>query len=141
LDSCQDTRIRYKQESLTDKRLQYATFEQSEQKRKQFCKENKEPFIAKKFIYKSQKLSNGETILEALSRSRYLLYKFSQNWPETQRERAVVLFKLEPEIEKSEQLCCRFRDWYSKENVGRSIDEMRADLRLWYSEVEKENVL
>ena len=30
---------------------------------------------------------------------------------------AVSLFKLEPEIEKSEQLCCKFRDWYSKENV------------------------
>jgi len=25
--------------------------------------------------------------------------------------------------------------------VGRSVDAMRADLRLWYSEVEKENVL
>ena len=64
MDSCQDTRVRYKQELLTAKRLQYATFKQSEQTRKQFCKENYEPFIAKKFTYKSQKLSNGETILE-----------------------------------------------------------------------------
>jgi len=79
LDSCQDTRIRYKQELLTAKRLQYATFKQQEQKRKQFCKENNEPFIAKKFTYKSQKLSNGETVFEASSRSRYLLYKYPQN--------------------------------------------------------------
>ena len=28
-----------------------------------------------------------------------------------------------------------------QENVGRSIDEMRAGLRLWYSEVEKGGVL
>jgi len=117
LDSCQDTRIRYKQELLTAKRLQYATFKQQEQTRKQFCKENNEPFVAKKFTYKTQKLSNGETVLDALSRSRYLLYKYPQNWSETQRERAVTLFKLYPEIEKSEQLCCKFRDWYSKENV------------------------
>jgi len=141
LDSCQDTRIRYKQELLTDKRLQYATFKQQEQTRKQFCKENNEPFIAPKFTYKTQKLSNGETVFEALSRSRYLLYKYSQNWSETQRERAVALFKLYPEIEKSEQLCCKFRYWYSKGDVGRSVDEMRAELRLWYSEVEKGGVL
>jgi len=93
------------------------------------------------------KTKNGKSknirvpILEALSRSRYLLYKYPQNWTETQRERAVALFKLYPEIEKSYQLCCKFRAWYSKENVGRSVDEMRAELRLWYSEVEKENVL
>ena len=94
------------------------------------AKENNEPFVAKKFTYKSQKLSNGEMVFEALSRSRYLLYKYSQNWPETQREQAVALFELEPEIEKSYKLCCKFRVWYSKENVGRSVDEMRAELRL-----------
>ena len=141
MDSCQDTRIRYKQELLTDKRLQYATSKQQEQTRKQFCKENNEPFVAKKFTYKSQKLSNSETILEALSRSRYLLYKYPQNWTETQRERAVALFEYYPEIEKSYKLCCKFRAWYSKKNVGRSVNAMRADLRLWYSEVDKENVL
>jgi len=108
LDSCQDTRVRYKQELLIAKRLQYATFKQQEQTRKQFCKENNEPFIAKKFTYKSQKLSNGETVFEALSRSRYLLYKYPLNWTETQRERAVTLFKLYPEIEKSYKLCANF---------------------------------
>ena len=51
LDACQDTRIRYKQELLTDKRLQYATSKQQEQTRKQFCKENNEPFIVKKWLY------------------------------------------------------------------------------------------
>jgi len=51
------------------------------------------------------------------------------------------LFKLEPEIEKSYKLCCKYRAWYSNENVGRSVDEMRAVLRLWYSEVEKGGVL
>jgi len=34
LDAWQDIWIRYKQELLTDKRLQYATFKQSEQIRK-----------------------------------------------------------------------------------------------------------
>ena len=44
--------------------------------------------LPKNLPIKSQKLSNGETILEALSRSRYLLYEYSQNWPETQQERS-----------------------------------------------------
>jgi len=52
LDSCQDTRIRYKQELLTDKRLQYATFKQSEQTRKQFCKESGTRKLKKEVCWK-----------------------------------------------------------------------------------------
>jgi transposase len=93
LDSCQDVRVRYRQELLSDKRLKYQAFKQQELANKQHCKENNKPFVAKKFTYKSPKLSNGETALEALSRSRYLLYKYPQDWTETQQERAIALFK------------------------------------------------
>jgi transposase len=140
-DAIQDVRIRYRQELLTDKRLQYVAFQLSERKRKQYCKENQTTFIANKFIHKTPKLSNGETALELLSRTRFMLFKYPQDRTETQRERAVALFKIYPEIEKSYKLCCLFRDWYSKKNVGRTVDKMRQELQCWYSEVEREGVM
>jgi len=58
---------------------------------------------ARKFTYKLPKLSNGKTVLEAL-----LLYKYSQNWTESQWERAVVLFKFYPEIENQNNFVANF---------------------------------
>jgi transposase len=141
LDSCQDVRVRYRQELLTDKRLKYETFKKQEQEHKQECKKTKQTFIAKKFIYKEQKAKNGESLLELLARSRYLLYKYPTDWTETQKERALALFNHYPEIERAYKLSCNFRTWYRKENVGKNKEEMRKKLKQWYLEAEKESVM
>jgi transposase len=49
LDACQDVRVRYRQELLTDKRLKYNDFKKQEKERKQKCKQTNQPFIAQKF--------------------------------------------------------------------------------------------
>jgi hypothetical protein len=141
LDSCQDVRVRYRQELLTDKRLKYEDFKKQEHQRKQECKESKQPFIAQKFVYKETKATNGETLLELLARSRYLLYKYPNDWTISQKERALALFKQYPEIEKSYNLICSFRTWYRKENIGTHRDEMQKRLQKWYKEVEKNAVM
>ena len=43
--------------------------------------------------YYQQVLSNGDTLKELLARSRYLLYKFEDDWTITQRKRATILLK------------------------------------------------
>jgi hypothetical protein len=141
LDSCQDVRVRYRQELLTDKRLSYEKFKEQEHKRKQECKKTNQPFIAKKFIYHDSKASNGETLFELLARSRYLLYKYPDDWTSSQKQRSVALFNQYPEIEKSYKLSCSFRTWYRKENIGKEKDEMRKNLQQWYLEVDKEGVM
>ena len=75
-------------------------------------------FKSRKFHYKEERLKNGETPLEILSRSRYLLYKYPDQWTPGQCIRANALFSFYPEIKVSYNLCCQFRDWLSKKILG-----------------------
>jgi transposase len=141
LDACQDVRVRYRQELLTAKRLKYEAFKKEEHQRKQESKKTKQPFIAQKFVYQEGNAINGESLFELLARSRYLLYKYPNNWTDSQKQRAVALFHHYPEIEKSYRLSCSFRTWYRKENVGKKKEEMTKQLQQWYSEVDKEAIM
>ena len=141
LDSCQDVRVRYRQELLTAKRLKYEKFKKQEHERKQMCKKINQPFVPQKFTYKESKASNRETFFELLARSRFLLYKYPDDWTLSQKQRALVLFNHYPEIEKAYKLSCNFRTWYRKENIGKDREEMRKRLQQWYIEVEKDAVM
>jgi transposase len=137
LDACQDVRIRYRQDVLRDKRIKYEQHKQQEEQRKlQYELEGKR-FKRKKFRYQERKTGNGETPMELLARSRFLLFKYESQWTMSQRQRAETLFELYPEIEQAYKLCCQFREWYKKENVG--VDQTLINLGLndWYRQVEK----
>jgi len=62
-------------------------------------------------------------------RSRCLLYKYPDDWTDIQQQRALTPFKRYPEIEKSYNRSCDFRTWHRKENVGKSKEIMRKELK------------
>lgn len=57
-----------------------------------------------KKAYIPEILSNGDSIKQLLARSRYLLYKRKHEWTSNQKERAMILFKLYPDIEHAYNL-------------------------------------
>ena len=57
------------------------------------------------FKYSPKSFSNGDTLKQLLARSRYLLYKSSSKWTESQQQRATILFEKYPDIEKAYKLC------------------------------------
>lgn len=59
--------------------------------------------------YKSDILSNGDTLKELLVRSKYLLYKFEEEWTINQAKRAAVLFEKYPLLKKAYKLIESFR--------------------------------
>ncbi|MEE9361042.1 MAG: transposase [Cellulophaga sp.] len=59
----------------------------------------------KSLKYIPELLPNGDSLIQLLARSRYLLYKSSSKWTENQFKRAVVLFKQYPDSEKAYKLC------------------------------------
>ncbi len=113
-EAVQAVRIRYRQEILQKERKKKDEHKEKERKRRKECKLFGKPFKAKKFETQSKKLENGDTRLELLARSRYLLFKFSHQWTERQLERATVLFREYPEIQKAYWLACKFRAWYRR---------------------------
>jgi len=127
IESNQDVRVRYRQEALREKRIR-------QQEKKKQNKAGKVDIDDE--IEKEEVLSNGETTLEALARSRYLLFKYKSDWTVKQTERAMALFKKYPEIEKVYHLVCEFRDWIKKENVNTNMFSIKKKLNNWFKEVE-----
>ena len=82
--------------------------------------------------YHPEKLENGETRAEILARSKYLLMMPPNKWTDTQKERATILFREYPEIEKAFSLSHSLRMIFSQRC---SKEEGRKSLRKWYSNV------
>lgn len=82
-----------------------------------------------------EKLSNGETIKEALHRSRYLLFKYEDQWNEEQERRAQCLFDRYPQLEAVYVHVLKFRTWYSKDNIGACPNTMLLKLTDWIEEL------
>ncbi|WP_239761010.1 ISAon1 family transposase [Tenacibaculum finnmarkense] len=93
-------------------------------------------------IYKTEILENGETKRQLLARSRFTLFKSQEKWTENQKERAVILFNLYPEIKKAYE-SIRFILSQALKSVFESKigkDVARTKLALWYNKVEDENL-
>lgn len=81
---------------------------------KEINKENKAIKQARKkgVKYTSVLLSNGDSPKQLLARSRYIITKKKSDWTKNQEERANLLFKLYPDIEKSYKHSIEFRAIY-----------------------------
>jgi transposase len=139
-DVSQDIRVFYRQKGLSQRRKQFEEFKQTEFERAGQCMKEGKKFTPKNFSYKEPRYSNGETELELLARSRYLLYKYPDQWTETQSVRAEILFKRYPDIKTVYELSCKFRDWYSKKNIGRDKDSLLSELYSWYAKVDNTTI-
>lgn len=136
LDAMQSVRVRYRQEILREKRLAHQKHKQLEKQRRMDCKNKAIPFHPTRFVYTDNIAQNGETFMELLARSRYLLYKYPDQWRVSQHQRAMALFAKFPEIQKAYQLACDFRNWYKKEHVGMPKQYILSQLHQWYKDVE-----
>jgi transposase len=59
--------------------------------------------------YKPEILGNGDTLKELLARSRYLLYKYKDEWTKNQQMRAEILFERYPMLYQAYKLVESFR--------------------------------
>ncbi|MCG8883922.1 transposase [Tenacibaculum finnmarkense] len=88
-------------------------------------------------IYKPEILENGETKRQLLARSRFTLFKSQEKWTNNQKERAVILFNLYPEIKKAYDLSQGLKSVFET-RTGKDV--ARTKLALWYNKVEDENL-
>lgn len=139
LDALQDVRVRYRQMLLTARRKAYESHKKEETERRRECTEKNRPYRKEAFEYKEPELRNGETHLELLAKSRYLLFKFPEKWEDYQKERAEILFSEYPEIKTAYDRVCEFRKWMKSDNVGKNTELLKAELNDWYEKTEKDD--
>jgi transposase len=82
--------------------------------------------------YVSTILENGDTKKQLLARSRYLLFKSADKWTDSQKQRAVILFELYPDIKKAYSLTHSLRMIFSKNKV-KSV--AYTSLARWFNDV------
>lgn len=92
-------------------------------------KENKEIEIAKKAAnkYTPTRYKNGDSPKQLLARSRYILAKKKNQWTPSQQQRAEILFKQYPQLEKAYKHCLQFRNIYE----AKSREEALLKLENW----------
>lgn len=71
--------------------------------------------------YYSQVLANGDTLKELLVRSRYLLYKFEEDWTLNQVQRAAILFEKYPILKSVYKLTLSFRNIYKNTSKANAL--------------------
>ena len=81
---------------------------------------------------KETKLINGESRIEMLTRSRYVLFKQEENWTQNQQKRAVLLFQTYPVLQVAYKLTMQIRAWLDKKNVGQYEWVIEKQLIHWY---------
>lgn len=81
---------------------------------------------------KQTKLINGESRIELLTRSRYVLFKRTANWTASQQKRAGLLFETFPQLKTTYELTQQIRQWLDKENVGNYEWQIEKQLIHWY---------
>ena len=84
--------------------------------------------------FRPLRYENGDSRKELLARSRYLLFKSADRWTESQRQRAKILFREYPDLEKAYGLSHSLRMIFSKNTVK---DAARLSMARWYNKVEQ----
>jgi len=83
--------------------------------------------------YTPKLYTNGDTKKQLLARSRYLLFKSSSKWTNSQKERAVVLFEAFPELQSAYDLTMCFRGIYE---TSKTREEAEHRLMEWFQTVD-----
>ena len=88
-------------------------------------------------IYTPKTYRNGDSQKQLLARSRYLLFKPSSQWTDSQKQRAEILFEVFPSIHEAYKLSMQFRSCFEH---NYSIHEARKKLVKWYWRIEQDNL-
>ena len=110
-EGLEEMRLRFKRLAVTENKKAAAAFAKDEDRkariranyRRTHPKDPKENRGRKRIgrrRYKPQMLSNGETKVEMLTRSRNMLAQSGDKWGESKKERAGILFDLYPQMKR-----------------------------------------
>lgn len=80
------------------------------------AKEKAEKYYPKVF-------ANGDSLKELLARSKYLLYRFEEDWTLNQAKRAALLFEKYPELKAAYKLTLGFRSIYKNVSKTKALQQ------------------
>lgn len=149
-EGCEEIRLRLKREAVKDMKRQKAEFRKylkelaaqgkkyRERMRKKHGKNWKKSKRGRKpkrlnARFEPERLENGETPVEALTRCRKQLSMSREKWSATQEKRAKILFALYPKLEEAYNLVNSLRAVFKNKTLTK--ETARQKFREWYGKV------
>lgn len=124
-DAMQELRVRLKREERKEDIEAREQHKYRLERRKDTRKEDKTDRRGRKRkrkneAYKPERMANGDTAIELLTRSRYLLMQSADKWTDSQRIRASILFERYPELKEAYSITHSLRMIYNNRKIGRA---------------------
>ena len=149
-EGCEEIRLRLKREAVKDMKRQKAEFRKylkelaaqgkkyRERMRKKHGKNWKKSKCGRKpkrlnARFEPERLENGETPVEALTRCRKQLSMSREKWSATQEKRAKILFALYPKLEEVYNLINSLRTIFKNKTLTK--ETARQKFKEWYEKV------
>ena len=83
--------------------------------------------------WEPKRMDNGETMPQIMARSRHLILMHKSKWSEKQQQRADILFKAFPALQKAYHIYLELVDIFNKKSKP---DQAGLNLARWYNKVE-----
>lgn len=145
-EAVEEIRLKAKREAIKAQKKEKAEFKKKLEKRtkqrKYYRKRHPKTYKGRKRgrkpmrlnqSFKPEELANGDTKVELLTRSRYLLLQSGDKWSEKQQKRADLLFGLHPKIKEAYSLLCSLRSVFKDKKLDRESGKVK--LHEWYQKV------
>lgn len=145
-DAIEELRLKFKREAQVENRREARKFKErrkrNERRRKWYRKTHPKMYegkvrgrkpARKNEKYKPQVLSNGDTVIELLTRTKNSLTQSPEKWSEKQKERMTLLFDKYPKIKDSYRLVNQLRSIFR----SKTLDKVSAKTKFeeWYRAV------
>lgn len=145
-EAIEEVRLKSKREAVKEQKKAQVEFKKKLEKRvkarKSYRKKHPKTYKGNKrgrkparlnAQFHPQVLPNGDTHIELLTRSRYLLMKSPDKWSESQKERGKILFELYPKIREAFAQVNSLRAIFR----NKSLDRNNAKIKIheWYQKV------
>lgn len=139
IDAVQELRKRHLREAMAEEAKARKNFRRV-QKAKRTKMKNSPYYRAGKMkwlplikAYVPERLSNGDSVPELLTRSMYLLMKSADKWSDSQKERAKILFEQYPDLKTAYGLSHSLRVIFNNKNA--TPETAKASMTGWYDKV------
>lgn len=154
-DGLSEMRMRFKRKAQSDRKKEEAEFKRVQLRRKKARdyyrkkhplkkgrkakgKRRGRPRMRANTKFVPQTLANGDTKVELLTRARYILPKSGEDWSDSQKERAKILFEQYPRLKEAYSLVCSLRSIFR----NKKLDKAGAKIKLaeWYAKVNESGI-
>ena len=140
IDAVNNLRLKHKREAMATEAAARKEFKRKQLMRRNHMKKKYKIYreghpLPKMKAYAPERLPNGDTLPELLTRSSYFLKMSANKWSPSQKQRAEILFERFPDMKTAYSLSHSLRIIFNNKNATK--ESAKNSLSAWYEKVRR----